>query len=82
MPSTTPAQRRVRATQLPPLHDADAVAIHFDGWRGWSVARDGDGWRRVVADCAKGVANSGSGACSSWTLVVPSTAHANPALPR
>ena len=27
MPSTTPAERRVRATHLPPLRDADAVAI-------------------------------------------------------
>jgi integrase/recombinase XerD len=27
MPSTTPAERRVRATSLPPLRDADAIAI-------------------------------------------------------
>jgi len=27
MPSTTPAERRVRATGLPPLRDADAIAI-------------------------------------------------------
>jgi len=57
MPSTTPAQRRQRAQQLPPLREEDAVAIHgfLDAlWAESGVARQTlDSYRRDLEGLAR-----------------------------
>ena len=46
-----PARSRIRASRSAPIYDY-ATAQHLAAERGWSVAADGEGWRRVVASPA------------------------------